>query len=118
MTQQRSVEQRLNDILEAINRARVADKRLKLTQSLADEVGLQIAFQAILHNLTVIGDSVHAIPGDVLARNPETPWRQIEAMREVTVHNYRVIDTAAVHRIVESDLDLLESAVRRLQAAR
>ena len=114
----RTVEERMNDILEAIARARVADKRLRLAESLGDEAGVQIAFQAILHNLFVIGEAVKAIPAEILEQDPETPWSEIAAMRDVIGHRYHRIVPEIIHRTVDGDLGPLEVAVRRLRAAR
>ena len=113
----RSVDDRLQDVLDAIGRARVADKRLRLAESLGDEVGLQVAFQAILHNLFVIGEAVKAIPPEVLEQDPATPWSEIAAMRDVIGHHYHRIVPEIIHRTVESDLGPLETAARRLKAA-
>jgi uncharacterized protein with HEPN domain len=113
----RSVDPRLQAILDAIARARVADKRMKLGESLGDDVGVQIAYQAILHNLSVIVEEAKAVPAEVLERDPQTPWGEFAAMGDVLGHNYHVIDGAEVHRTVEEDLGQLEKAVHRLIAA-
>jgi uncharacterized protein with HEPN domain len=106
----------MQDILDAIARARVADKRMRLADSLGDDTGVQIAFQAILHNLYVIGQAVKAIPDEILERDPETPWSEFAAMREVTAANYHRIVPAIIHRTVQDDLEPLAESVRRLKA--
>jgi uncharacterized protein with HEPN domain len=108
---------RLNDILDAISHARVADKRLQLAESLGDEAGVQIAFESILHNLFVIGEAVKALPPGITDRDPETPWSEIAAMRDVIGHQYHRIVPAIIHRTVQADLGPLEGAVKRLRAA-
>lgn len=113
----RSVDPRLQDILDAIARARVADKRMRLGESLGDDVGVQIAYQAILHNLSVIVEAARALPAEILERDSETPWGEFAVMGDMRGHNYRVINLAEVHRTVDVDLDTLEKAVHRLRAA-
>ncbi len=113
----RSLEQRLDDILSAIARARVADERMRQAELLDDDAGVQVAFEAILHNLFVIGEAVKAIPAEILEQDPETPWSEIAAMRDVIGHHYHRIVPAIIHRTVEADLGPLEAAVRRLVAA-
>lgn len=112
----RSLTERFDDVLEAVTSARVADQRLRLAESEGDEVGVRIAFQAILHNLFVIGEAVKAIPVEVLEQDPETPWSEIAAMRDVIGHHYHRIVPEIIHRTVESDLGPLEEAVRRLRS--
>jgi uncharacterized protein with HEPN domain len=114
----RSVDERLDDILAAIARARVADKRLRLAESLGDDTGLQLAFQAILYNQSVIGEAVSALPAEILEQDPQTPWSEIAAMRDVVGQPYHRIISATIHRTVEVDLGSLEIAVRRLRAVR
>lgn len=110
----RSVDPRLQDVLNAIARARVADKRMRLGESLGDDVGVQVAYQAILHNLTVIVEAAKAVPAEILARDTETPWGEFTVMGDVLGRNYHVIDTAEVHRTVEEDLGQLERSVHKL----
>lgn len=107
----------MNDILDAIARSRVADKRLRLADSLCDEAGQQLAYQAILHNLTIIGEAVTAIPEEILERDPNTAWSQFADPQGLIVPNYLRIDPVEMHRIVETDLGSLDVAVRRLRAA-
>jgi uncharacterized protein with HEPN domain len=111
----RSAADRLDDILAAIARARVGDERLALAESQGDETGVQMAFDAILHNLFVIGEAVKALPLDLLDRDPNTPWNEIAAMRDVIGHHYHRVVPAIVHGTVEHDLGPLESAITRLR---
>ncbi len=46
----RSVRERMADVLDAIAGARVADERLRQAELAADDAGVQVAFEAILHN--------------------------------------------------------------------
>ena len=97
-------------------RARVADKRMQLAESLGDDVGLQIAYQAILHNPSSSG-SMWAMPPELLARDTDTPWGEIAGMRQLLGLNYHRIEPEVIHRTVEVDLGRLDAAVRRLQGA-
>lgn len=113
----RSVDERFNEILEAIAHARVADERLRLAESLGDEAGVHVAFESILHNLFVIGEAVKALPPQILERDPDMAWSEIAAMRDVIGHHYHRIVPAIIHRTVEADLGPLESAVTRMRAS-
>jgi len=104
----------MSDIVDAIARARVADERLSQAELAADDTGVQVAFEAILHNLFVIGEAVKAIPAEVLDRDEQTPWNEIAAMRDVIGHHYHRIVPAIIHRTVKDDLGPLEDAIGRL----
>lgn len=103
-----------NEILQAIARARVAAKRMVLAGHLADDVGVQLAFQAILHNLAVIGDAVRSIPSETLERDADFPWGDYAAAADLVEPTYYRIVPAEVQHTVEAALDPLEAAVHRL----
>jgi len=106
----------MNNILDAIARTRVADKRLRLAHSLVDDVGAQLAYQATLHNLSVIADAVESIPTEILERDPATAWSEIVSLPNAFGGSYLRVDPEAIHRMVETDLEPLDVAVRRLRA--
>lgn len=81
----RSSNERLSDIDAAIAAARVADERLHEADAVGDAPGVRLAFDAILHNLFVIG------------------------------HHYHRIAPAIIHRTVQNDLAPLSAAVDRLR---
>lgn len=110
----RTSHERLNDVLEAIKRARLADGRMRIAEAADDEVGVQVAFEAILHNLFVIGEAVKAIPAELLEKDPDTPWSDIAAMRDVIGHHYHRVVPAIIHRTVDDDLGPLEASIRQL----
>lgn len=111
----RNTGERLDDILAAIARARVADDRLKTAESQGDSAGVQIAFDSILHNLFVIGEAVKALPPDLLESEPGMPWSEIAAMRDIIGHHYHRVVPAVIHRTVQVDLGPLEVTVNRLR---
>lgn len=113
----RSVEDRLNDILDAIARISVADRRMRLAHSLVDDIGVQMAYQAVLHNLTVIADAVTSLPAELLERAPDTRWSEIIELPDEYGNAYLRINPEAIHQMVETVLGPLDVAVRRLRAA-
>jgi uncharacterized protein with HEPN domain len=110
----RKLDERLSDILDAIDHAR-ADERMKVAELQSDELGVQIAFESILHNLFIIGEAVKAIPPEVLDQDPKTPWNEIAALRDVIGHHYHRIVPEIIHATVAADLAPLEEAVKRLR---
>ena len=113
----RSVHERLNDILGAIEAARHADARLASADLEQSASEARLALDALLHNLFVIGEAVKALPREVLESEPDVPWRAIKGMRDVIGHGYHRVDTRVVQSTVRQDLALVESAIERLKAA-
>ena len=110
----RNVDERLQDILDGIARARVADDRLVLAASEGDPDGEQMAFDSILHNLFVIGEAVKALPPELLDQEPDMPWSAIASMRDVIGHHYHRIVPEVIHATIRNDLSPLEVVVVKL----
>lgn len=113
----RTARERLTDVLEAIRKARAADARLQAADAVGDLETLELAFDAVLLDLMVIGESLKALPAEVLDREPGIPWRDVMAMRDRVGHHYHRIVPAIIHASVRHDLGPLEAAVHRLLAS-
>lgn len=100
----------LNDILEAIRRIRGYTDGMSYEQYASSE----ITQDAVVRNLTIIGEAVRALPQDLLDREAQIPWRDILVTRNRMVHAYFNIDGTLVWDIVSRHLSDLEGATRRL----
>lgn len=56
----RQPRERLADIVTAVARIKQAEQRLVVAEQANNEVSVQVAFDAILYNLVVIGEAVNA----------------------------------------------------------
>jgi len=79
--------QRLEDIQAAIDAIRSHIARGGLSDGLV--------FGAVRIRLLEIGEAVKALPDDLLATQPQIPWRQIAGVRDYLAHRY--FDTAHRH---------------------
>lgn len=80
-----------------------------------DDVELaDIAFDAILHNLMVIGEATKTLPLDVVASRPDVPWSDIARQRDFITHHYHRIESTAVHKTIDRPLTVLETACLEL----
>jgi len=77
-------------------------------------VPASILFNAVCRNLEIIGEVSRKIGPEFRAANPEVPWREMNALRNVLIHNYEGADPDLVWAIVERDIPPLLAAVRRL----
>ena len=103
----RSVDARFDDIATAIERCRAYRDHLNSKNAtLAD-----MAFDAILRNLAVIGEAVKALPEGSIASMPEVPWASIAGLRNVVVHEYFRIDPDLISDIVDNHLAQLAAAI-------
>ena len=115
MVESRTTSEQCAVIKSAIARARIANQRLRLGQSLGDGIGQQVAADAVVHNLSVISDAVSAIPKDLLATEPDVPWDRLAGMRSAIGADYVREGADALHRVVEGDLGAVDQAVERIR---
>jgi uncharacterized protein with HEPN domain len=73
---------------------------------------------AVAMYLIVIGESARALSDATQNEAPEIPWPQIIALRNRIAHGYQTIDRAAIWSIATTQLAPLDTAVRRMLAAR
>lgn len=105
----RSVDDRIGDILRAIDRCQKYRPHLDGSASDLDSM----AYDAVLRNLAVIGEAVRALPGDVTSEMPAVPWAAIAGLRNVVVHEYFRVDPGLIMDIVDHHLIPLGATLRR-----
>jgi uncharacterized protein with HEPN domain len=77
-------------------------------------VPVSILFSAVCRNLEIVGEASRKIGAEFRAANPEIPWREMNGLRNVLIHNYEGADADLVWGIVERDVPPLLAAVRGL----
>lgn len=113
----RDVSQRLRDILTAVDRIKSAERQLSGADQARDEAGAEVAFDAVLYNLVVIGEAVNALPAEITAQEPDVPWRDIVDMRNFLSHEYFRVLADVVRRTLDEPLEQLRAACHRLLAS-
>jgi uncharacterized protein with HEPN domain len=98
--------QRLADIQAAVNAIRSHLRRGDLSDGLV--------FDAVRIRLLEIGEAVKALPSELLATQPDIPWRQVARMRHHLAHRYWDTAHALLQATVDDDLPQLERAVQAL----
>jgi len=79
---------------------------------LADEM----AYDATLRNLEILGEAAKAIPEEVRQRHPEVDWRGVAGLRDVLAHAYFALDGATLWRIVHSDVRQLLEVLEKIES--
>jgi uncharacterized protein with HEPN domain len=97
----------LRDIAEA------AEKVVRYTEGmdLTSFVKNEMAYDAVLRNLEVVGEASKNIPDEVRTRFPEVPWREMAGLRDVLAHAYFGLDEAVLWDIVRNKIPPLLSRV-------
>lgn len=113
----RAPRERLADIAKSAVRAARAVSALEQAEAAGAEDEAQLAFDALLYRLLVIGEAVKALPADLLERQPQVPWREIARLRDLLAHHYYRVDAQVIRRTVETPLLELQNAVSQLLAS-
>ena len=71
---------------------------------------------AVLRNITVIGEAARSIPDEIRDRQTAIPWVEIADMRNVVVHEYFGVDLDILWRTVTTELPGLIEQLRALIA--
>lgn len=104
----RSAGERVHDILEAIARC----ERYRGRFEDPDEDVVEMAFQAAIRYIAVIGEAVNHLPPEITGAHPEIPWPDIVEMRNILVHEYFGVETDLVVQTLDQDLAPLAAALR------
>lgn len=103
---------RVEDMLEAIERiTRYVDG-----MTAADFINSDIAQDAVIRNLEILGEASKRIPNHITATHPEIPWSRIGDMRNILVHEYHSVDPAIILDATHHDLPPLVAPLKSLLA--
>ncbi len=76
----------------------------------------EMAYDAIVRNLALIGEAVSKLPAELRQTHPETPWSKIVGLRNILIHQYFSADRELVELILTRDLPDLVAVVTELLA--
>lgn len=97
---------------------RFAEKALAYTKDM-DQVafeGDELAFDATLRNIELIGEAATHIPDKVRIANADIPWRMVIATRNRLIHGYLGIDNDTIWSVIQDDLPTLLDQLNELRA--
>jgi uncharacterized protein with HEPN domain len=69
---------------------------------------------AILRQLTIVGEAAKRVSNEFRTSHPEVPWRRVAGFRDVVVHDYFKVDIEEVWRIVQGDVPALIAVIEPL----
>lgn len=98
---------RLEHILQAI--AKIEEyTNGKTKQQLLDS---SLHLHATAYNIQIIGEAIYKLTSEFKDSHPATPWRVIEKMRHILVHDYFAVDVEILWLVIKDDLPILKSQV-------
>jgi len=102
--------QRVGDILEAIRRIQLYTQGMDYETFAAD----LRTVDAVVRNITILGEAARHIAGEVRALAPAMPWDEMGGIRNVVVHDYFGVSLPIVWETIQNDLRPLIEPLQRL----
>lgn len=66
---------------------------------------------AVAYNIQIIGEASYKLSKEFKEAHADTPWRLIEKMRHILVHDYFAVDLEFVWLVIQDDLQPLKQQV-------
>lgn len=110
MSEERLLQDYLNDILESIEDIKEFTKEMAFEDFSKDRKTIK----AVVRSLEVIGEAVNKIPQNIQKMYPDTPWNEIISMRNKLIHEYFGVDLDIVWQTKDEDLIPLEKTVKQM----
>ena len=74
----------------------------------------EMAFDATLRNLEILGEAVKGIPEEIRARYPDVNWRGVAGFRNVLAHAYFAVDEETLWDIIANKVPQLLVQLERI----
>ena len=68
-------------------------------------------YYAVVKNIEILGEASNMLTEEFQKEHPQTPWKQVNGMRNYIVHEYFQVDNNVVWDVITHDLPLLEQQV-------
>lgn len=93
----------IQDILDSVHKIQTYTKRFSKDKFIKNS----LVVDAVVRNLSIIGEASKRIPVEIKLKTPQIPWKKIIGLRNMLIHEYSGMDKEIVWDIVENKLDLL-----------
>ena len=98
---------RLEHILQAIERI----KRYTLGISFDEFIANDMMYYAVVKNIEILGEASNMLTEEFRSKHSQTPWKQVNGMRNYIVHEYFQVDNNVVWDVITNDLPVLKEQI-------
>jgi uncharacterized protein with HEPN domain len=100
----------LDDILEAIQRIEQYTNQMDI-EDFSDS---RLHQDAVLRNLSIIGEAVKGLSIDTKEKYSSIDWRKIAGLRDIVIHAYFGVDIEIIWDVVQNKLPELKNLVDKI----
>ena len=100
---------RLEDILEYSNNVTMLIEGYTLEELIADKR----TYYSVVKNVEVVGEAAFMLTKAFKKAHPATPWKMVQGMRHVLVHDYATIDNRELYNTAVNDMVPLRKQVEQ-----
>lgn len=79
-------------------------------------VGDKRTYYSVIKNVEVVGEAAYMLTKSFKKAHPETPWKVVQGMRHVLVHDYATIDNRELYNTAVNDIPVLRQQVEKYLA--
>ncbi len=69
---------------------------------------------AVIRNISIIGEASKQLPDEFKARHPHLPWAQMAGMRNRIVHDYAGVDLEIIWEVISHSLPQLNHQLNQI----
>lgn len=73
-----------------------------------------LIIDAVVRNLTIIGEAARNMPEEIKSKNPKVAWKEAIGMRNKVTHEYFGVDEDILWKTIKEDLPILKKQISEL----
>ena len=100
----------LKDILEACKKLMYYSAGITFEQFSKDDM----RYDAILHNLEIIGEAAKHVPEEIKSKYPKVEWRRISGLRDIVAHVYFGVSDEIIWDVTKNNIPSLYEQIKDL----
>ncbi|MBR2195104.1 MAG: DUF86 domain-containing protein [Salinivirgaceae bacterium] len=101
---------RLEDIVEYSNNVTMLIDGYSFDELVADKR----TYYSVIKNVEIVGEAAFMLTSDFKKSHPEIPWKVVQGMRHVLVHDYATIDPKELYNTAVNDMKPLRQQVEQI----
>lgn len=74
----------------------------------------EMAYDAVMRNLEILGEAVKNIPEDVRQQHTQIEWRKMAGLRDIVIHRYFGINNELIWDVITNKLEPLLRQVEQI----